>query len=240
MNPNDSLNEKSKELYDKLIAADVEIELSIDADAPTWYVRTKRSFKIGSPDGAPNKAGMAHELLHINLAMRGFDDVLGIYKYHNEQNSLFDPDFIAALNNSLAHYKMIDDFIDLGFSVDEFLQDTPKKYFIDSILLSIIGMQVAHKAGTTKICDQTKSIIQFCTSAKLFNLYKEKDPTTKNGVSDVVILEQLKEIDKPLVEGLEQILDEWINTESIDNLGFYNRLNALLKRLNIPNSVDCP
>jgi hypothetical protein len=240
MNPEDSFTEQSEQLYKKLEAEGVEIDLALDPAAETWYVQRRYSFKIGSPDGIPNKPAMAHELLHIQLTLYGFEDVANIYRYLNEKNSLFDLQFLGHLNNSLAHFKMIDDFIAMGFSVDEFLQDTPKKYFFDNILLSIVAMVLDHKTGTAKICDQTKAIINFCTSAKLFNLYKLKDSNTKNGLAEEAILEELKIINKPLVEGLNDILDWWIKENTIHNLKFFGDLNSLLKQLNIPNAVDCP
>lgn len=240
MDPKESLNDKSEELYEKLKAAGVEIELIVDKDAETWYVQNKLAFKIGSPDGKPNKPAMAHELLHIQLTLRGFDSVAGIYKYFTPENSFFDLEFIGALNNSLAHFKMIDDFTQMGFSVDEFLQDTPKTYFLDNILKSLIVMNVTHKTGTANICMQTEAIIHFCVSAKLFHLYKLKDPTTKNGVAEDVILEQLKKINEPLVTDLNDLVEWWITENTIHNLRFFGTLNDILKKHGIPDAKDCP
>ncbi|MBL0233908.1 MAG: hypothetical protein IPQ08_09600 [Chitinophagaceae bacterium] len=48
MDSKDSLTKESEQLFENLKAAGVEIELSVDPTAPTWYVQTKYRFKIGS------------------------------------------------------------------------------------------------------------------------------------------------------------------------------------------------
>jgi len=170
----ESINEKNKVLYEKLKSAGVEISFEIDPNVTVWYVQQKFSFKIASPNDIPNPAAMAHELFHVALNLKGFWEGFSVYKLFNERNSLFDPESIGILNNSLAHFKMIDDFLQMGFHVDEFLQDTPKQYFLEGIVFQIPKMILKHKTGLADICLETLEIIQLCASLKLFELYKIK------------------------------------------------------------------
>lgn len=235
MSIENSLNERNQELYNKLIAAGANISFEIDGDADSWYVQEKLSFKIGSPDDNPNPASLAHELLHIQLKFKGFRNTSEIYGLYNEDNSIFTPDFIASLNNNVAHFKMLDEFLQMGFSVDEFLQDTPKKYFLDGMLLQTVLMVAQHNAGVAEIRPQTREIILLCASAKLFELYKVKDPNTQNGLHPAGVMGPLKEINADLVNGLDKLFNEWNEANTVDNPQFYHRLNALVQSLNIPN-----
>lgn len=239
MSLENSLNEINKPLYEKLKAAGADISFDIDNTADTWYVQEKKSFKIGSPDGNNNYAAMAHELLHIQLTLKGFSGTIDIYKHFNENNSVFTPDFIAHLNNNLAHFKMIDEFIGMGYNVDDFLQDTPKTYFLEGMLFQTVKLVAQHNAKIADPCEQAREIVLLCASAKLFELYKIKDPNTVNGLHPDGVMDQLREINKELVDGLNTLFNEWNEAITTDNPQFYFRLNQLLHDLKIPNAVDC-
>lgn len=234
-----SIDDRNKELFEKLTGAGFDISFTIDNTAHTWYVREKTSFQIGSPDNNPNPAAMAHELLHIQLTFKGFGTTFDIYKHFNENNSIFTPEFIGELNNNVAHFKMIDDFLNLGYNIDEFLQDTPKTYFLQGMLFQAMKMVVLHNAKISNQCEEVRDIILLCASAKLFELYKLKDPDTKNGLHPDGIIGPLKEINPELVDGLIKLFDEWNEANTVDNIQFFTRLNILLQGLKIPNSVDC-
>ncbi|RYE54707.1 MAG: hypothetical protein EOP48_11720 [Sphingobacteriales bacterium] len=236
----ESLNEKTRALLEKLQTAGADITFELDNTASTWYVQERKSFKIASPNDSPNQAAMAHELLHVHLTLRGFSGGFEIYKQYNEANSICTSDFVGDLNNTLAHFKMIDDFLELGFNIDDFLQDTPKQYFLDSILFRTTMMVAQHNAGiVVDVCEQTRDIIMLCGSAKLFELYKIKDPNTKNGLHPDGVMTPLREINSDLIEGLDNLFKEWNEANTLDNPQFYFRLNALLQKLGIPSGNEC-
>lgn len=234
-----SMNQQNEALYKKLTDAGVEVDFGIDPAVPCWNVRESFRYKISSPDSIPNPEGMAHELLHIELLQKGFKGGYVIYSYFNEYNSLFTPDFIGGLNNDLAHYKMFNDFLKMGYSADAFLQDTPKAYFLGGMLLNVVGMVVLHKANVANVCEQTREMVLLCGQAKFFELYKIKDTTSVNGVHPDLIMGSLKEINKDLVEALEQLFVESHETTSLDNLLFFIKLDELLKKHGIPKAKDC-
>ena len=235
----DYLKAETEELYRQLSLAGANIQLEVDETVPCWRVEELPTFKITAPSLEPSAAAIAHELLHVKLSMQGYVNPRIIYSYFNETNSIFTPDFITILDNNVAHFKMIDAFLDMGFNVDEFLVDTPKAYFINSILLSIVRLQLAHKAGIANLCEETREIIQLVAGAKLFGLYKAKDPTTKNGLHEDAILIPLKEINSTLIEKLDELFNDWTEANTVNNLEFYRRLNFPLKEIGIPNAADC-
>ena len=234
-----SIDERNKALYEELRKAGVEIEFSINPQAEVWNVRPIYKYKIESPDNVPNHAAMAHEMLHVKLNLRGFDGVLNIYKYYNERTSLFDLEFIGDFNNTLAHFKMFQSFLDMGFHVDEFLKDTPKKYFLDGIIMQIPLLILAHKAGTAKKCEEALAIIQLYTSLRFFDLYLPYKDQTTNAVLTEPLRDQLREEFPDLIGYLDGFIDEWINADTVNNKGFYDRLDWMLKQLGYPNAVDC-
>ena len=235
----DYLKAETEELYRQLSLAGANIQLEVDETVPCWRVEELPTFKITAPSLEPSAAAIAHELLHVKLSMQGYVNPRIIYSYFNETNSIFTPDFITILDNNVAHFKMIDAFLDMGFNVDEFLVDTPKAYFINSILLSIVRLQLAHKAGIANLCEETREIIQLVAGAKLFGLYKAKDPTTKNCLHEDAILIPLKEINSTLIEKLDELFNDWTEANTVNNLEFYRRLNFALKEIGIPNAADC-
>ncbi len=113
-----SINDQNKGLYEWLTSKGIEISFSVDETIPSWQV--KGTWKISAPSNEVNPAAMAHELLHIKLYARGFSDDISIYRYFNRSNSPFTIEFISHTNNDLAHFKMVDDFLKMGFPIDDF------------------------------------------------------------------------------------------------------------------------
>jgi hypothetical protein len=227
-------------LYNDFIKLGIKIDFEEDKTTSCWGVQQLLHFKITSNDSIANPEGMAHELLHIELSIKGFKSGLTIASYFNSSNSLFDLEFIQILNNDLAHFKMIDRLLELGYNVDNFLQDTPKKYFLDSIYLRVLSLVMKHKTGFGNVCEEAKEIILSTGSAKLFEMYKLKDPNTVNGVHSSLILEPLQEINKELVSRVEMLFTNWNETPSVDNYVFFHQLHELLQEFKIPNAIACP
>ncbi len=232
-----SINDQNRPLYEWLSTKGIEINFSVEDAIPSWQV--KQTWKISAPDDQPNPAAMTHELLHIKLYAKGFADDISVYRYFNRSNSPFTIEFIGQTNNDLAHFKMIDDFLEMGFPVDDFLQDTPKTYFLKGMIYTTMKLVLEHKAGTKSICEQILEIVRLVTGAKLFELYKIKDTETKNGLHPDAVLAPLKEINKELVEGIENLLIEWNEADTVDNLQFFARLNSFLKSKDIPTHNEC-
>jgi hypothetical protein len=223
MSLENSLNDANKKLYDKLIAAGAEIQFIVEENAESWFMRVR----------------MAHELLHILVDLKGFWSSRHVYKFFNEQNSSFTIEFINAMCNDLAHFKMLDDYIEMGYHVDDFLQKTPKQYFVEGTFVNTGLLLAMHKAGTRKICEDILRITRLVGEAKLFELYKLKDPSTVNGVHPDLVLNPLREIDKELVDGLVQLYIDWNENNTVDNLQFFIRLNLFLQKKGIPTFANC-
>jgi hypothetical protein len=228
-----SLTAETQTLYEKLKAAGAQINFEIDNAATCWSVREIPTFIISATSADANKAAMAHELSHIELSLNGFSSLTDIYIRFNEKNSICTPEFINDLNNNLAHFTMLDNFLSMGFSIDDFLQDTPKKYLTDGMLIGTVAMVLGHKTGINETMQETRDIILMCASAKLFEMYKVKDPTTTNGMHPSLIMDPLKEINVDLVNGLDTLFNDWRDAKSVDNLEFFRRLYILLKDMKI-------
>lgn len=233
MDYKESFTDETQALYERLIAEGAQINFEIDNEATCWSVKEIPTFNIAANNNDLNKAAMAHELLHIELCLQGFSNLIDVYVRFNEKNSICTPEFIGQLNNSLAHFTMLDSFLAMGFNVDDFLQDTPKKYLIEGMLMDTVGMVIGHKAQINDKMQETQDIILMCASAKLFEMYKCKDPNTKNGVHPSFIMDPLREINPDLVDGLDTLFNDWRDAKCIDNLQFYSRLNILLRDLNL-------
>lgn len=226
-----SLNDVNRQLLEKLQKV-YDISFGTKPTISCWQVVP--SFKISSPNGDANPSAMAHELLHIDLHLRGFADNILLVNLFNSNDTVFSPEFIAPLNNSLAHFKMIDEFLKMGY-----FQDTPKEYFLDNIMLETTALVIKFKAGALELCREILKIVHFIGSAKLFELYKIKDPNTLNGLHPDLVLKPLKEINEKLVNDVEELFEKWKNPEYNNNLWFFQKLDAILKEHNIPTYDDC-
>lgn len=234
-----SLNEENNKLYEQLKSNGVLIDFEIDEDSPCWQVGELMSYKIVAPDDKANAPALAHELLHIKLRQMGFWRSIDICRYYNEKNSIFAPEFIANFDNQLAHFKMIDDFLKMGYHIDDFLQDTPKTYLLSGLILKAPLLVLQNASGNFNICEQTREIIYLVSGAKLFELYKIHDPLTQNGVHPDIILDSLRKINENLISELVNLFDEWTATNSVENMQFYQKLDDVLKSFNIPTENDC-
>ncbi|MGV0751778.1 hypothetical protein [Empedobacter brevis] len=231
----ESLNDQNQSLYDSLISIGIKINFSVDEELTCWQVEEPMLFNIASHNAEPNESSLAHELLHIKLRSMGFWRTIDIYRFLNEKNSIFNADFLGKLDNQLGHFKMIDEFIEMGYNVDSFLQDTPKDYLLSGMILKAPLLVLQNISGQFEICEQTREIINLICGAKLFELYKIKDPTTINGVHSDIIINPLKKINKDLVDELIALFDEWYNTYTYDNMCFYYKLDELIKKYKITN-----
>jgi hypothetical protein len=122
----ENFTEKTEILYSELISVGYAIEFNVDAKYESELRRSNACFGM-IPNGnnkfqivtyldTPNIPAFTHELLHINLFRLGFQSTDKL------KNSFsFSTDFINSMNNTLAHSKMINDFLNLGFSQDNFL-----------------------------------------------------------------------------------------------------------------------
>lgn len=234
-----SLNDENTKLYQSLINNGLEIDFEIDPESPCWQVEEVMKYKISAPDDQTNAPALAHELLHIKLRQMGFWRSIDIFRYFNEKNSIFTPEFIANFDNQLAHFKMIDDFLKMGYNIDDFLQDTPKTYLLSGLILKAPLLVLQNASGNFNICEQTREIIHLVSGAKLFELYQIKDPLTQNGVHPDIILDSLRKINDNLISELVNLFDEWNATNSVENIQFYQKLDNVLKSFDIPTENDC-
>jgi hypothetical protein len=232
-----SIDEQNKALLDHLAEKGVEISLAVEPDIPSWRVKT--TYKISSPNDKANPAGLAHELLHIDLNLKGFADDNCTSIQFDTRNSAFSYEFVCQTNNNLAHFKMIDKFVSMGYSVDTFLQDTPKKYYLNSIIHTINALELKHETGTLEICKEILVIINLIAGTKLFELYKIKDPSTTQGLHPGIVLDPLKKINSELVSEIEKLFEDWYNTPSTNNLYFFQLLDIALKKHGIPTYDEC-
>jgi hypothetical protein len=239
MSFNNSLNEPNEKLLEKLRSNGVIIDFEITPDTDSWGVKELFHYKITANDEKSNPAALAHELLHIQLEQMGYSGPIEVYKYFNETNSVFTVTYIAELNNTIAHFKMLDDFLQMGYNIDEFLQDTPKEYFLNNIIEYVIQLVLEHKSGQFDACEQARQIIMLCAAAKLFEQYKIKFPETQNGVHPELIYEPLREINPGLIDALDALFQEWNDATTVDNIQCFFRINETMKNFGIPNAADC-
>ncbi|RLJ32140.1 hypothetical protein CLU97_1586 [Chryseobacterium sp. 7] len=223
-----SLNEKNQELYTSLLKQGFEINFEIDPSVSSWYAQPKFKYVIGAPTDELNHTAMAHELLHIKLEGMGFENSINIYKYFNEKtNEIFDANFVGNLNNSLAHFKMLDDFIQMGYSIDDFLQDTPREYFVKDMIVRLAFL-IQDELNHDKVA-LLKEIILMISTAKLFNLYKIKQDSTTEGVHEDIIIITLKKINENIINELNNLFQEWIDTNTLTNQFFFQKLTDLIE-----------
>lgn len=232
----ESLNEQNNVLLEKLRKI-YKIEFEIDPSIPSWQVGN--SYKISAPSADINPAAMAHELLHIDLDLKGFADNIYTYTLFNSKVTAFSPEFIGPMNNNLAHFKMIDDFVQMGYPVDSFLQDTPKQYFLKGMIYKTIGLRTRFEAGALELSQEILEIIHLITGTKLFELYNKIDPTISTGLHPDLVLGPLKEINFQLVTDIENLVEEWKKPEINNNIWFFSELDKILKAHGIPNYEDC-
>ncbi|WP_127125076.1 hypothetical protein [Pseudoflavitalea rhizosphaerae] len=233
----ESFDQENKKLYDFLTEKGACILFEENSGIPCWRVQT--CYKISAPTNIPDPAAMAHELLHVKLNLMGFTDDIYTYSHFNVRNSPFSIEFIGHMNNDLGHFKMLDEFLTMGYSVDEFLQDTPKDYFLGGMFMKVVVLQTLNNAGTIDLCKEILGIIQLISGAKLFELYKIKDPSTENGLHPDLILSPLKEINNELTSEIENLFQQWQVSDTLNNLWFYANLDAILKKYGIVNFNDC-
>src|SRR5215203_2461955 len=123
-----NLTDKSRILFDALSSQRINIELQVRPDlrekleGAGWGVIPTYQIICDRDDADP--AAFAHELLHIYLLTNDFKDGDLIYKTINEPNHMFSRDFLIATNNNLAHYKMIEKFVGMGFDRSRFFGST--------------------------------------------------------------------------------------------------------------------
>ena len=134
----DSINNKNKDLYFS-ISNIVNIDFILDSSELSWTLiqNRKDSYCITYPENIPSAESLTHELLHIELEIRGFTTT----KQISEDNRfrLCHSLLIEAINNNLAHFRMLDDYINLGFDKSKFLYKIPtdfeNEYFSDLIMI---------------------------------------------------------------------------------------------------------
>jgi len=81
-----------------------------------WYFDLDQEV-IGCADTPNPGADLAHELLHMEMKLRG---CRSLYYIVPQGNPGFELTFRDCLNNELQHHKMYPEFIALGFQADEF------------------------------------------------------------------------------------------------------------------------
>jgi len=122
-----------KQLYDKLqekyiITVD-EIMHTGGGTIPTWGCKVNvHEISISAPFQNRDIAAFAHEILHVWLDNHGFSEnkivLTWLQKLPFPIPFLFcDANLVAHINNSLAHRKMVSEYLKHGFALKDFIVD---------------------------------------------------------------------------------------------------------------------
>lgn len=233
-------------LFQELHEYGYQFKLMISATAGAWqldrdgdFVNTKL-YIIKAILGELNHEQLTHELLHVWLDHKGFAHYLEIQKALNSdaKNTINDYIFPVAFNtsmaenqrfidfnNRLAHVKMLDQFIALGFDKANFLFTKPDFEKLKQSYMSKINLWNTSK-GYCVLLDYW--------SLRLINKMEtltDEEVETLDGL--------LRERSLEWYNFAQKMYESWQKDFcAIDNLGFYKKLVYEYSRLNQKNILE--
>ncbi|MFP9113112.1 hypothetical protein ACLI1A_04175 [Flavobacterium sp. RHBU_3] len=119
------LDDKNKKLWNSLIETE-EIVISVDDYQSYGVYSESNHHTIEVPLNDFKSSSFAHELLHIHLSKCGVN-VAGCIEILSSNNpkvrKIFSRDLIDNIGNNLNHMKMVNLFLELGYEIEEFIDD---------------------------------------------------------------------------------------------------------------------
>jgi hypothetical protein len=214
----DLLSEYNRDLYNEVsskididLVKDIKLGWSASIDGDKAIITYK---KVESPD-----ACLAHELLHIKYELNGLKAPLT----KDEEGVT---DIVPFLFNQLCHFKFYNEFYELGFNEEEFLneQDETEKEQLAKRDINTLE-QIYEKSGEIK--GSTALLLPYIVLKSPHDISE----TTKGYIN------RLKKIGEAnFFETIDKIIDEWVNSESLDSSYTFARL---FKACNRPKVGFC-
>jgi hypothetical protein len=164
-------------------------------------------------------ACFAHELLHIKYELNGLKQPL--IKDNEDVTNM-----MPFLFNQLCHHKFYQEFYDMGFNEEEFLNENDATE-VDSLVKSDIKLIEGISKNNGTISGSTVLLLPYI----VLKSPHDKSETTKNHI------EHLKRIgDNVFFQTIDTILQEWKNQESLDSSKTFARI---FKACNCPRVGFC-
>jgi hypothetical protein len=164
-------------------------------------------------------ACFAHELLHIKYELNGLKQPL--IKDNEDVTNI-----MPFLFNQLCHHKFYQEFYDMGFNEEEFLNENDATE-VDTLAKSDIKLIEGIFKNSGTISGSTVLLLPYI----VLKSPHDKSETTKNHI------EHLKRIgDNVFFQAIDTILQEWKNQESLDSSKTFARI---FKACNCPRVGFC-
>lgn len=202
------VNEFNQELY-KEITGKIEIQL-LKSDDICWSAEINnntgiiRYSKSNHPDAA-----FAHELLHIKYELNGLKQPLVI---NNELESVMD--ILSFLFNQLCHHKFYEEFINMGFLEEEFLDDYDLKKVAFNADRDIKALEKIYSIQGT-----------ISGSIPLLLPYLMLKSPNDNTQQSKKYIDRLKKIgDSTFYSKIDSILSDWKHQQSLDSSKIFARI----------------
>lgn len=197
----DLISEYNEELYQE-ISEQIPIELVKGVGSWSAYIDRDNDKAIitYSKSEVPD-ACFAHELLHIKLELNGLKDP---FVRSNEEKVTWSD--IRFFINQLAHHRMYSEFLEMGFTEDEFLNDNDQKETLRLLKRDIPMLEKLHKSsGNLLFGFAVLYPYMVCISPN------EDSETVKE------YLQRLKNISEPeFIQKAEAIIESWNTSVQMD------------------------
>lgn len=214
----DIISEYNENLY-KEVVAKIPIRLVKDSQVG-WSAKIENGEAIITYKKSDNSdSSFAHELLHIKYELNGLKPP---FFKDNENVS----DIIPFLFNQLCHHKFYQEFYDMGFNEEEFLNENDT-----SDVDTITKRDIKSLENIFNLIGTINGSIVLLLPYFVFKSPHDKSETTKQHI------ERLKQIgDNSFFETIDIILQEWTNQESLDSSLTFARI---FKACNCPDIGFC-
>lgn len=220
---NDSVTNQNKDLLE-ILQRDKTIHFRISPEDFCWGLSKQgaNEYTIIAHNDQPSPENLTHELLHIKLEKEGFADMETAHKATNIAR-----DVIEEYSNDLAHFKMIDDFVSMGFDKPGFLAAASYQ------TLSIYEKDLTDSSSRKNLYDFTVHLIRACLQVEFFD---------RNVLGDTQTLRKIIEgIDAALLPAMHQLVDRWMSVPVDQNIDILRQLDdiqrELFNRLNRPRTA---
>lgn len=149
-----------------------------------------------------NTSHLTHELLHLDLLIKGFADMPEFKEFlrSSEFKNLFFTGILGHINNIFAHQKFYDEFIKLGYNKEEFTSD----YDIDPGCEGLMSQIQQNFSSDTIPNESIQTYLTSYFSAK-DNKNDDKEGEYQN------LLTFLRNLDRNLYDILEEHWDHWLS-----------------------------
>lgn len=224
------LNEHNRPLFEKLLQTGYKFNFKTKSSNQAWSMKRSlgeiKVYCITSTSKTPHPEQLTHELLHLWLETQGYihyeEMELHLFPYLiyelikiicpcDKRKPLASNDCYVEFDNMLAHVRMFEEYVGLGFDKTEFLYTKP----------CIIEKQNQYKF---KIEDFDEKKICFLIM-DFWNLKMIKKMGTLNAQEIETLEGLLQERSHPWFKFSEMMYKLWREDfRGIDNIGFYKRL----------------